>query len=56
MSIRGTPKDINKYVLVDSELSIKLHSNSFIPSYIDENGIYFIKSKELIEFMERGWN
>ena len=54
MVIRGTPREIDKYVLVDSKTSINLHENGFFPKYIDENGVYFVKSQEILEFIERG--
>lgn len=55
MIIRGTPKDkdVGKYIFVDSKTSLNLHENGFFPKYIDENGIYFLKTNELINFMER---
>jgi hypothetical protein len=53
MIIRGTPKDKNNFILVDSEMTKVLHSNGFIPMYIDKNGVYYKKDKEILEFMER---
>lgn len=53
MIIRGTPTDKIGYLLVDAEDSLILHANGFYPKYIDENGVYYLKTKELIEFMER---
>ena len=57
MIIRGTPKELNKYIVVDSDTSEMLHKNGFIPKYIDGNDIYYLKDKEILEFMERsvGW-
>ena len=53
MIIRGTPKNKNNFILVDSETTLVLHKNGFIPMYIDENGVYYKKNKEILEFMER---
>ena len=53
MIIRGTPKNKNNFILVDSETTKILHSNGFIPMYIDENGVYYKKDKKILEFMER---
>lgn len=53
MIIRGAPKNKNNFILVDSETTKILHSNGFIPMYIDENGVYYKKNKEILEFMER---
>lgn len=53
MIIRGTPTNLDDYILIDDKLELILNNNDFYPKYIDENGLYFLKSKELIEFMER---
>jgi len=50
---RGTPKNVDDYILADVELTLDLHLNGFAPKYIDNNGTYFIKTKEILEFMER---
>lgn len=53
MIIRGTPKNKDNYILVDSETTLVLHKNGFIPMYIDESGIYYKKNKEILDFVER---
>ena len=53
MIIRGTPKNKDNYILVDSETTLVLHKNGFVPMYIDESGIYYKKNKEILDFMER---
>ena len=53
MIIRGTPKNKDNYILVDSETTLVLHKNGFIPMYIDENGVYYKNNKEILDFMER---
>jgi len=56
MIIRGTPKNVMDYILVNSKVTKELHKNGFTPRYINNNGVYFLKTKELIEFMERRKN
>ena len=51
MLIRQTPKNKEKYIIVDSKVSQILQENGFYPKYIDNEFIYYVKSKELIEFM-----
>ena len=51
MIIRQTPKDKDKYIAVNSYTSNVLHERGFYPKYIDNEFIYYVKSKELIEFM-----
>ena len=53
MIIRGTPKNKNNFILVGSETTLVLHKNGFVPMYIDENGVYYKKNKEILDFMER---
>ena len=53
MIIRGTPKNIEDFILVDSEMSLKLEKNGFIPKFIDEKGIYYVKSKEIENFIRK---
>lgn len=53
MVIRGTPKDLDSYILTNDIIGDKLQINGFSPKYIDSNGLYFKKSKELLNFMER---
>jgi hypothetical protein len=51
MIIRQTPKNKDKYIVVNSDTSNVLHKHGFYPKYIDNEFIYYVKSKELIEFM-----
>ena len=53
MIIRETPKNKDNFILVDSETTLVLHKNGFIPMYIDESGIYYNKNKEILDFMEK---
>ena len=52
MIIRGTPKELNKYIVVNGDVSEILHKNGFMPQYIDGDDIYYLKDKEILEFME----
>ena len=54
MIIRGTPTDVDNYILVGAEQSIELHENGFFPKYINDEGIYYFRTEELLEFVERG--
>lgn len=48
MIIRDTPKEIERYVLInDTNITLALQEMGFFPKYIDNNGLYFIKSDEL---------
>ena len=53
---RQNPSDKEKLslVMVDSETSVKLHSNGFIPKFISPNGnyIFYVKTDELAQFMQ----
>lgn len=52
MLIRKTPKNKDKYIKVDDEVSFILHQNGFKPKYIDGLYIYYAKSKNLEKFIE----
>ena len=48
MIIRETPVDMDNYILIkSSEMVLKLQEQELYPMYIDNNGVYFIKSQEL---------
>lgn len=53
MIIRGTPINEDDYILVDSSTSVDLQELGFIPKYIDNRGIYYLKTDLLIETIER---
>ena len=53
MMIRQTPTNIENFVKVNSELSEKLHELGFIPRYIDNEWIYYEKTKEIENILER---
>lgn len=53
MIIRITPKNKEKYIIVNNEVSNTLNKNGFCPKYIDNNGIYYVKSIDIIEFMKK---
>ena len=54
MIFRQEPKNIGGLVMVDSDTSIKLHKNGFIPKFISPNGsyIFYVKTEELAKFMQ----
>lgn len=54
MLIRKKPKNINKYIAVDSNTSYTLHKNGFRPMYmdLDECIIYFEKNKNILKFIK----
>lgn len=53
MVIRGTPKDIDKYIIITFEQSKILHQNNFIPLYIDDKGVYYKKDDKIITFLKQ---
>ena len=53
MIIRGTPKNIDDYIKVKDIDGYDFNKNDFYPKYIDNEWLYFKKTKELLEFMER---
>ena len=54
MIFRQEPKNIGGFVMVNSETSIVLHKNGFIPKFISPNGsyIFYVKTEELAKFMQ----
>lgn len=53
MIFRQTPKNKNLFILVDDKTTAYLSLKGFTPMYIDKNGVYYKKTKELIDFMEK---
>lgn len=53
MLIRQTPKNKEKYIIVDSKVSQILQENGFCPKFMDMEFIYYVKSDEIIEFMSK---
>lgn len=53
MLIRQTPKNKEKYIIVDSKVSQILQENGFYPKYMDNEAIYYVKSDEIVEFMSK---
>lgn len=49
MIIRRSPTNIEDFVMVESELSLRLHELGFVPIYIDEEWIYYHKTNEILE-------
>lgn len=54
MIIRQIPKNLNDYIVVNSETSVILHKNGFIPQYMSVSGdcIFYKKNTEILEFMQ----
>lgn len=50
---RETPSNLQNYLMVDSATSYILHSNGFIPKYINESGIYYIKNEKIVNFIRK---
>jgi len=51
MIIRKTPK--GNYIKVDGETSLILNQNGFLPKYIDNNYVYYIRNMDILKFMEK---
>lgn len=51
----GIPKNIDNFICVTSEISLKLHKLGFIPMYreIGFDKIYFLKNEEIIEEVKK---
>ena len=56
MILRKEPNNEERYklVMVDSNTSIKLHTNGFYPKFISPNGnyIFYVRTNELDKFMQ----
>lgn len=55
MLIRGNPKNIDDYIIVDNETSKLLQRNGFMPKYFDGEVFYYKKNNDIEEFMERSF-
>ena len=53
MIIRQTPKNKEKYIIVDSKVSQILQENGFYLKYMDNEAIYYVKSDKIVEFMSK---
>ena len=47
----GTPLDVENYIIANDEETLVLHSNGFIPQWKDDKFIYFLKTEDLMEFI-----
>lgn len=52
MLIRGKPKNIDNYICVDNNISNKLQKNGFKPHYLYNDKFWYLKTKDILEFME----
>ena len=54
MIIRSTPTNVEGFILVtNSDTAFKLQEMEFYPMYIDNDGLYFAKSDELIKVLNK---
>lgn len=53
--ILGKPKNTDNYIVVNSEMSKKLHKMGFIPLYRDNEDIYYLETEKIIKVVEN-WN
>ena len=51
MIIRKTPEDLDNYIAVTSDKSVKLNKNGFEPVFIDNKFLYYKKTDDLLAFM-----
>jgi len=60
MVIRGTPKDMDKYILIDNDNIIyQLSVKNIFPKYIDNIQAYFDKrdiTLDIVNEIIKGWN
>ena len=52
MLIRQTPKNKEKYIIVDSKVSQIIQENGFCPKKKKKKKIYYVKSDEIVEFIK----
>ena len=52
--IRGVPKNLNDYIAIDDmEIAFALQQNGYLPSYGDLKCLYFEKSPEVQDILNR---
>lgn len=52
MIIRESPTNKDDFIMVNSEASTKLLELGFIPKYIDNEWIYYIKNNKILDVIE----
>ena len=54
MIMKQIPKNPKEYVIVNSETSVVLHKNGFMPKYMSLSGdcIFYKKDSEILKFMQ----
>lgn len=54
MLIIGKPQELDMcdYIIVENDLSREIQLGGFMPKYYDSEFYYFVKSEELLEFIE----
>ncbi len=54
--IRGVPKNLNDYIAIDDmEIAFVLQQRGYLPSYGDLKYLYFEKSSEVQDILNRLW-
>lgn len=54
--IRGVPKNLNDYIAIDDmEIAFVLQQQGYLPSYGDLKYLYFEKSSEVQDILNRLW-
>lgn len=54
MIIRDTPKSTKNLIIVGNEIGRRLQKNGFVPKYVDEDFLYFVKDEKIKKFMNGG--
>lgn len=52
MIIRRSPTNIEDFVMVKSDMSEKLHELGFVPKYMDNDWIYYVKNQAILNVIE----
>ena len=54
MVIRKEPRNPKQYIMVNSDTSVILHENGFLPRFMSVNGNYmfYTKTDKIVKFMK----
>lgn len=50
----GVPQDKNKFIKVNSDVSLILHKAGFQPYYRDKEDLYYVRNDKILEFIQKG--
>lgn len=53
MVILGTPKNLDKYIMLSFKMGNHMHELGFPPKYKDLNGLWFVKNEEFLKVFNR---